>query len=120
MKPVSLYKVLLFSALLGSVFSIACGSSRSTPVAVTGNWLWTENTPGSGLTALFHVSLNQTLGTVAGTKILPGGTTCAITGTLTGRQLQATASDGADDRAAVGQQSRHDEVSAVGQCSANP
>ncbi len=91
MKQPVFWNSLLFSTLLFVVVSTGCGENRSTLVSVTGRWFWAENVSGFGLAEFYHVSLNQAAGTVAGLKNLSDGTTCAMTGTITGRTLQLTA-----------------------------
>ncbi len=94
MPRLSLLKTLMFSTVMSAVLSTGCGTSR--PANVSGNWFWGE-TPvaGKSPSVNYDVLLSQKTGTLAvtGIKTSTDGTTCAITGTVTGQQLQATAAN---------------------------
>jgi hypothetical protein len=83
----------LYILVAGAALALSgCGTS-SPSTNLTGPWLWTESLAvGQTPTVLWHASLNQTNGSVTGTKTSPNpATTCALSGTLSGRSLQIAA-----------------------------
>ncbi len=85
-------RILITGAVLSAAFMFSdCGTSSSN-TNLTGPWLWVK-APAVGQTPAveWHAALNQTDGSVTGTKTSPDSRTCTLSGTLSRRSLQISA-----------------------------
>ena len=87
----TLLPILGLGFLLGALLlSSACGSGTTKAANVAGNWSWgeTDISVRPPVATHLHATLNQSTGTLTGTKFTATGEKCPITGVVKGNQLQ--------------------------------